>query len=666
METREMIIRGKTVEEALRTAVKTFRVDESQIQIEVLDEGQKGVFGFLERPAVMRAVVLPPEEVTCQEPDSEPNHDGTVRVKDGAIEVHNPLGDGKPATIIPTPEAVLRINGVTIHDSSPVWEDDEIDIQLAEEVYSARTEVEVSDDYLTAYVKVTPQITLRNELLDQDAENTLQLLTQCHEEQINTLTPAEIERALKDKGVVFGLDYDRIRQVATEADGVSNIVARGEPVQQGKDGYVEYLFELDPVKIVYDDDEKVDHWERYVFPSVKEGDVLAVLHPAIPGIPGTKVTGEAIPPDRVREDVLRVKDGVRISGDRQQAIATIAGRPVIEGQSTKYLKVTPLMVHTGDVDMASGNLRFLGDLLIVGNVTEGMHVSTLGDITVRGNVTGASILAGSRIVCQGNVIKSQLQAGGMTSLCNRLKPLVDDLGRLLEEVIQEVAVIQEHLDIERQSKGQAKGNNIDRIVCLLIERKRISIQTLLREYSSTLSTTHLPTPPAINELMESVKNLVAGLTGRGDSSLDALASAMEKRQEVCQVLDSLLSRPDDIICNYVQNSVLETTGSIIVTDKGGFYSILKAERDVSVRGVFRGGEMSAQGNVFAHEVGSPGPSSGEVKIKVTEGSVIKLRKVFPETTVQVGNRTHYFKKEENSLRISLDSENNLWFDTFSV
>jgi len=173
---------------------------------------------------------------------------------------------------------------------------------------------------------------------------------------------------------------------------------------------VEYLFDSDPVEIVYDEDERVDYWERYVFPSVKEGDVLAVLHLPVPGVPGMMVTGKAIAPDPVYEDMLRVKDGVRISDDGREAIATIAGRPLIEDQGMKYLRVTQLMTHPGDVDMASGNLRFHGDLQILGNVTEGMQVSALGDVTVKGNVTGAVIRAGSRVICQGSVIQSQIYA----------------------------------------------------------------------------------------------------------------------------------------------------------------------------------------------------------------------------------------------------------------
>ncbi len=61
MTTEEMIIRGRTVEDALLIAKTTFEVDENQLEVEVLDEGQQGFLGFLERPAVIRVAVLQPD-----------------------------------------------------------------------------------------------------------------------------------------------------------------------------------------------------------------------------------------------------------------------------------------------------------------------------------------------------------------------------------------------------------------------------------------------------------------------------------------------------------------------------------------------------------------------------------------------------------------------------
>lgn len=671
MTTKKMIIRGRTVEDALLIAKTTFEPDESRLQVEVIDEGQQGFLGFFRRPAVIQVAALQLDKGQMhKDQDTEPDCDGTVEVRHGKLYVRDPVGNGKPATVAPTSGAILFVNQVLALDPTPVFENDEIEIKLMEEVCPAQVEVEVSDDFLIAYVKVTPQITIRNELTDQAAQNALQLVAEGHEEKVKTITPAQIEEALQAKGAIFGLDHDAIQKASSEALGTPIAVARGKPVQQGKNGFVEYLFNVDPVEIVYDDDERVDYWERYVFPSVNEGDVIAILHPPIPGVYGIKVTGEEISPDPVHEDVLHATDGVRISDDGQKAIAAIAGRPLIEDRGTKCLKVTQLMIHHGDVDMTSGNLRFSGDLLVLGNVTEGMQVSVLGDVTVKGNVTGAVIRAGNRVICQGSVIKSQIYAGNLTRLNDLVAPLMDDLGKLILETIRDTANLQQLLvsrgKPETQSDTLQGKNTVEQIVRLLIQKKSESIEAIIKQCTATLDLTDLPFPPPINELVQTVLNLIPNVENSGGAPLEILEIVLDKIREVSRLLDSLPDRPNDIICSYVQNSVLEATGSISVTDKGGFYSTLDAGSDVSVKGVFRGGEISAQGNVFVHEAGSPGLSSGGVKIKTRGASTVKIRRAFPETTIQVGNRSHIVKNEQHLLKIQLDESGDISLGTFSV
>ncbi|MEW6107312.1 MAG: FapA family protein, partial [Bacillota bacterium] len=359
MGSKEVVVRGRTVEEARLIASKTLQVDESQLRIEVLSKGRKGFFGFFKRPAAIRVTVVPPKK--SQEGQNrryEPELDGTAGVSGGRLRVWGPRGKGQPAVVIPTPGVILRVNGVAIRSPRPISQDDEVDVETVEEVHSARVEVEVSGDGFIASVRVTPQVTVRHELVDQAPQNVLQLLTRPHEERVKVITPAQIEEALKAKGVTFGLDHEEIRRAADAADGIPRVVARGEPVQEGRNGFVEYLFDWKPTEIVYEEEARADYRERYVYPSVKEGDVLAVLHPPVAGTPGKKVTGEVVLPRPVREAVLRVKDGVKLSEDGRKAVAVIAGRPVLEGRWVPYLRVVRLMVHSGNIDIKSGNVRF--------------------------------------------------------------------------------------------------------------------------------------------------------------------------------------------------------------------------------------------------------------------------------------------------------------------
>ncbi|MGE5587959.1 MAG: flagellar assembly protein A [Clostridia bacterium] len=663
MGSKEVVVRGRTVEDARLIASKTLKVDESQLRIEVVSRGRKGFFGFFKRPAAIRVTVVPQKK--SQEGQNcgyEPELDGTAGVSEGRLRVWGPRGKGEPAVVIPTSGVILRVNGVVVHSPRPISQDDEVDIETVEEVHSARVEVEISDDGFIASVRVSQQVTIRHELMDQGPQNVLQLLTRRHEERAKVITPAQIEEALKAKGVTVGLDYEEILRAADAADGIPRVVARGEPVKEGRNGFVEYLFNRKPTEIVHEEEERADYWERYVYPSVKEGDVLAVLHPPVPGTPGKKVTGEMVMPRPVSEAVLRVKDGVKLSEDGRRAVAVIAGRPVLEGRWVPYLRVVRLMVHSGNIDIKSGNVRFWGDLLILGNVTEGAEVSAHGDITIIGDATGAALRAGGKVVCRGNLIGSRVHAGGLKSLYSRLAPILNDLQEILGWIIQETTRIQQHPSNRRRLK---KGD-INRIVRLFIERKKKELDAIATEYTIALQAADLPFPPAIRELVQDIARITLGPVGRTEPIPDDLKSILEKKEEVDYLLDSLPDQPGDILCSYVQNSVLEASGSIIVTNEGCFDSTLRSGKQVEVKGVFRGGKIQAMGSVFVKEAGSPGLSAGKVKIKAAEQSTIRILKVYPETTVQVGGRSHVFDKEGGSVRVYLGPKGDLTIEAFRV
>ncbi|HHW41833.1 MAG TPA: FapA family protein [Syntrophomonadaceae bacterium] len=654
MENKEIVIQGRTVEEARLMAAKLLQAEEGQLRIEVLDEGRRGFLGLFGRPATIRAILESKPTRVYRERDIEPDVDGMAEVKSGVLRVYGPRGRGQAAVIIPTPGVILRVNGVAVSGPRRIREQEEVEVEPLEEVHPAGIEVEVSANGFTASVKVTPQVTVRYELVDQKAQNILQLLTRRYEESAKVITVADVEAALRARGVTFGLDREEILRAVTIADGAARVVARGKPVQEGRDGWVEYLFNSEPVEIVYEDDKNVNYWERYIIPSVTEGEVLAVVHPPVPGIPGRKVTGEPVMPAPVREASLRVKDGVVISDDGRRAIAAVAGRPVLEGYRQPYIKIVKLMVHPCDVDIRSGNLSFGGDLLILGSVKEGMRVSAHGNVTVMGNIAGAVIQAGGRVVCRGRLINSRVRAGGLKSFYNRLAPLLDDLGRRLDELIKETTRIHQYT-VDRR-KIRSSDLDLNRMITLLIERKKKEIIELANKYAAALDETDLPFPPAVREFALGIKNLAVVLGNRESSIKEELESMLKKKEEIDFLLDSIPEQPGDILCSYAQNCVLDAGGSITLTDAGGYYSTLTAGKQVRVRGVFRGGEISALGNVYIDEAGSPGLTGGKVKIRVAEQAVVNIRKVYPETTIQVGGRSCRFDKEESYVKVFLKDD----------
>ena len=670
MTIQKMLFHGKTVKDALLTAKSTFQVDESQLQIKVLDEGKRNFLGIVQRPAIIE-VTLPESDFdqTLESENSKPDLDGTCEIKNGQLHVSDPKGNGKAAIIIPTKQVVVAVNQTIVTKPTPILEKDIVGIEPIEEVIPAQVKVKISEDALTAYIEVTPEIIRSTELIDQSSQHRLELVTKSIEKSSKIITPDEIKDSLKAKGIIFGIDNEAILKAAEQANGSCVPVAKGQPPKQGKDGFIEYLFDSEPIEIIYDEDERVDYWERYTFFSVKEGDVIAKLHPAVPGTHGMKVTGKAISPDPVLSETLRVKDGVRISENGLEAIATIAGRPILEGQDKPHLTVTQLMIHPDDVDMASGNLRFWGDLLIKGNVTEGMQVSALGDITVEGNMMGSSIHAGGKVICKKNVIKSHISAGSPREIEDRLIPLVKNIEKLIMEIVQETGIVQQRLvkagKLNNKSELHKGKESMGKIVSIIARKKEKAFKALMKEWDDVLNSIELPFPPEVDKLIENVSALANINNQTSSYNLEELEEILDEKQRIEQILDSLLKKQGDIICGYAQNCTLKAVGNITIASKGCYYSTLSSEKDVLVHGIFRGGEIFANGNVFVHETGTPGLSSGNVKIKVKDKSVVKIRKAFPETMIQVGNRFYTVKTEQRVLKLNLDENGNIVPGAFS-
>jgi len=296
--------------------------------------------------------------------------------------------------------------------------------------------------------------------------------------------------------------------------------------------------------------------------------------------------------------------------------------------------------------------------LILGNVTEGTQVAAYGDINIMGNVSGAVIQAGGRVVCQGKIIGSRVRAGGLKAFYNRLAPLLDDLDRILNEIARETSRIQQHPGYH----DRLKKDDIDKIVMVLVERKRQKIKALADRYAAALEGVDLPFPPVISELALGIRNFFTGPVNREAPRHEDLEGIVRKKEDISHLLDSLLDQSGDILCAYIQNSVLDAGGNIIAGEDC-YQSTLTAGKGVRVGGVFRGGEIFALGNVIIAESGSSGLSTGVAHIRVAEGASISLRKAYPGTTVKVGNRSFDFNEVGNHVKIYSDSKGKLKIET---
>ncbi|MCL1849751.1 MAG: FapA family protein, partial [Clostridiales bacterium] len=98
----------------------------------------------------------------------------------------------------------------------------------------------------------------------------------------------------------------------------------------------------------------------------------------------------------------------KLSEDQLMLLAACDGE--VDMASNK-LYVLDAYTVKGDVSNATGNISFVGNLNVVGNVLTGFSIQADGNITVNGSVEDATVIAGGNIV-----VKEGIHGGGQGSV----------------------------------------------------------------------------------------------------------------------------------------------------------------------------------------------------------------------------------------------------------
>ncbi|MCD6155766.1 MAG: DUF342 domain-containing protein, partial [Candidatus Atribacteria bacterium] len=205
----------------------------------------------------------------------------------------------------------------------------------------------------------------------------------------------EISDFLLRKGIVSGLKEEALKgsRDILEKPG-SYLVAQGRPPIRGKDGWVKIFFQEEVVKEFLGEEDGVNLFGVTRVPEVRPGDLLAEVMPPEEGEPGEDIFGNPVPPLKGKEAKVVAGKNTRLSEDGKRVFATIAGRPQLIGNR---VAVYPVFEVRGDVDATTGNITFMGSVVIRGDVRSGFAVEAEGDIEVWGVVEAASLSAGGHI-----------------------------------------------------------------------------------------------------------------------------------------------------------------------------------------------------------------------------------------------------------------------------
>jgi len=218
-------------------------------------------------------------------------------------------------------------------------------------------------------------------------------------------TRKDILRTLRHVGVTKNVDPRMLDNLLSGKHlGEVVQIATGKPPIDGADGYYEFFFDTDKKrapKILPDG--SADFQNMNWYEQVKKDQKIAYYHAAGKGEEGFTVTGNRIPPKRGKELKTLRGSGFVVLPDKKTYIASFDGKVDLED----YKLTVSKMLMIPEVNSATGNVEFDGNVLVTGEVSNGAVITAGGDVIIDGFVSNCTIVAGGDVI-----IKKGVNGGG--------------------------------------------------------------------------------------------------------------------------------------------------------------------------------------------------------------------------------------------------------------
>ena len=207
-----------------------------------------------------------------------------------------------------------------------------------------------------------------------------------------------LDRELAKQQVRFGIDEELLEALPQNPERYFRLflAAQGRAAVNGVDGRVIDLFpRTEERKLTVDENNRVDYTNLDFIHNVEKDGVICRIVPPTQGEPGRTVQDQAVPAKAGKPASVPKGRNTAVSEDGQSLVSTITGHVEFSGRT---FQVKPVLDIPGNVDFSVGNINFLGDVCIHGDICSGFTVRAMGNITVQGVVEACTVEAGRDLV----------------------------------------------------------------------------------------------------------------------------------------------------------------------------------------------------------------------------------------------------------------------------
>jgi hypothetical protein len=392
---------GPTLEAAVNEAATLLDTSIRRLEYEILERGSSGFMGAGKKDWVIRAYErvssVKKKQKEEQLVDEDLDNVAVIADKDGDafvqcwrdgvyLKVSPPVGNGR-RIYSGYATQVLQDRGINDFDNALVEklieQADGLYVKVAEYKHNPMNDsmasIEIDDSEMHVYVTVIPP-----------SEGGADLTVQSYK---SLLAQQRVYYGVKEEFLVDFADKPVYREKVE--------VAEGARPQNGKDAYIHYHFEVDQTKIKLKEgtNGRVNFKELNIIQNVVQNQALAKKMPPEDGIDGKTVTGKILPARAGNDIPLPVGTNVHVGDDGDTILSDINGQVILAGGK---INVEPVLTVEGDVNLKTGNIIFLGTVIITGNVEDGFSVKAAGNIEVKGTVSKGELDAeGDIIIYQG-------------------------------------------------------------------------------------------------------------------------------------------------------------------------------------------------------------------------------------------------------------------------
>ena len=398
-------VRADTLDEALADAAVQFNTKVSNLEYEVMEKGFEGFMGIAKKPWAIK-VYQNPESLqkaakskTSSVMGGFDDEEAKPVSKDGVYYIHHfdnelvlkvvlPSGKGKPVDIN------TLLNDLNRPDTTS------IDEPLVKKYAKEGTDNQYQP--IGKYNRVPSSDAVF--VIDIAKDNMKATCT------INPptlggadVTPEQIKNALTTQGVVAGISDEKINAlVDVPIYNEPVVVAEAVLPVDGHDAYMVYNFETDRSKIRAKEaaNGQVDFKELNLIQNVVEGQPLAQKTLPEQGKAGKTLFGNYLEAKNGRDINIPLGKNVKVDTDGRTVIAEINGQVLLLNGK---ICVEPVMEVDG-VNVKTGNITFLGTVVVKGSVEDGFDIKASGNIEVSGTVGKCHLESDSDIIVSSGVI----------------------------------------------------------------------------------------------------------------------------------------------------------------------------------------------------------------------------------------------------------------------